>query len=233
MMYFTVEQVQGLGEFSVAVGLCLAKCLQLFAFIFEQMADRHSDEISMPDIGAGSTKSLVSKHTKKKFSIGEFFILQLSIICDEGVMVNFRVERRGNPPSCAAIFQSFNLFNMVHHDPHFFLCASHEILDLFFSDLCWKVTITLAVIIIACFMIYRAVEDENKSSTKVNLSSSLSGQRVDTNGESEGESEEESEPECTNGSIKNSQATFSFQPHGSSKVRFFFVFQLHLLSIAL
>ena len=82
----------------------------------------------------------------------------------------------------------------------------------FSVDFWWKVTITLAVIIIACFMIYQAVADEQKSSIKTNLSSASSEQNVkyDKDGE-------ESNMECKYGSIKNSHASFTYQPYNSTK----------------
>jgi hypothetical protein len=43
------------------------------------MADMKSDQITMPDVGSSSTirstKSLVFKDSKKKFSIGEFSMI--------------------------------------------------------------------------------------------------------------------------------------------------------------
>ena len=82
----------------------------------------------------------------------------------------------------------------------------------FSVDFWWKVTITLAVIIIACFMIYQAVADEQKSSIKTNLSSASSEQNMkyDKDGE-------ESNMECKYGSIKNSHASFTYQPYNSTK----------------
>ena len=79
----------------------------------------------------------------------------------------------------------------------------------FFSDLLWKITITLAVLIIAGFMIYKAVTD-NKSSTKTSLSYTSNEEKVN---------KDENMLNCKTGSIPDSQARFTYQPHNSNKVR--------------
>ena len=56
------------------------------------MADKQSDEISMPEVNAcsmiDSTKSLVAKDSKKKFSIGEYFPLQI-LVCSCPILACF------------------------------------------------------------------------------------------------------------------------------------------------
>ncbi|XP_028411229.1 uncharacterized protein LOC114533821 [Dendronephthya gigantea] len=84
----------------------------------------------------------------------------------------------------------------------------------FSADLCWKIIITLAVIIIACFIIYKEVHEE-KSSTKTKLSSPKSGK---SSREDEGrETTDKTILDCTSGSIKSSEATFTFQPYNSKQ----------------
>lgn len=94
-------------------------------------------------------------------------------------------------------------------------------------DLWWKIAITIAVIVIAGYNIYKAVDDSKKSSTKTSLSASTNGQtsNVDENmnDELEIKSTTESYLDCTSGSIVDSQAKFTFQPHNSDKVRLVFV----------
>lgn len=118
------------------------------------MAHKQSYEISLPDVAtpsmAVSTKSLVDKESKKQFSI-EFW---------------------------------------------------------------WKITITLAVIIIAGFMIYKAVDDNKNSSTKTILSPVSNEQKTNT----DEESKEENILDCRAGSIVDSQATFTYQPYNSDKL---------------
>jgi uncharacterized protein YxeA len=80
----------------------------------------------------------------------------------------------------------------------------------------WKITITLAVIIIAGFMIYKAVDDNKNSSTKTILSPVSNEQKTNT----DEESKEENILDCRAGSIVDSQATFTYQPYNSDKVCF-------------
>ena len=91
-----------------------------------------------------------------------------------------------------------------------------------FLDFWWKVTITIAVIIIACFMIYQAVADEKKSTTKTKLSSASSEQKIKYE-----EEVEESKMKCRYGSIQDSRATFTYQPYNSTKVCFLIASILH------
>ena len=78
------------------------------------------------------------------------------------------------------------------------------------------------MIVIAAFIIYKAVDDDNKAATNANLSSNPKGQKTNSERTPVTTTDEEADPEgdlaCRKGSIENSNAAFTFQPASSEKV---------------